>query len=67
MKKIVGVLILLGTSGLLAATLQKVIHILGLIPLKFLGLIPTSYVKFSGVSLLLAIALSVREVAFKGK
>ncbi len=67
MKRIVGVLILLGTSGLLAATLQKLIHLLGLIPLEFLGLIPTSYVKFSGVSLLLAIALSAREVAFKGK
>ncbi len=65
MRKIINVLILLGTLGFLAAIVLKIIHYFYL-P-YILGVMPTGYLKFSVVSLLLAIALSARELAFKGK
>ncbi|MEF9475769.1 MAG: hypothetical protein L0958_03585 [Candidatus Mariimomonas ferrooxydans] len=65
MRKIIGVLILLGALGFLAAMVLKIIHYFYL-P-YILGVMPTAYLKFSVVSLLLAIALSARELVFKGK
>lgn len=60
MKKLVGVLILLGAIGFIVGLLQKVIYFPSII-------VPTSYLKFSGMCLLLAIALCTRAVAFKEK
>ena len=57
MKKLVDILILLGALSFLAAIIQKIFYF----GLPF-ALIPTSLVKFSIVSLLLAIALSVKKV-----
>jgi hypothetical protein len=62
MKKIIGVLILLGALGFAASITQKAIYWPNV-----LDLIPTSYIKFSAICLLLAIALSVRQLAFKEK
>ena len=62
MKKIIGVLILLGALGFGAGIIQRIVYLPDI-----LGLIPTSYLKFSGMSLLLAIALSLRELAFTAK
>lgn len=62
MKTIIGVLILLGALGFGAAITQKAINVPNV-----LELIPTSYVKFSAICLLLAIALSVWQLAFKEK
>lgn len=62
MKKIIGVLILLGALGFAASITQKAIYWPNV-----LDLIPTSYIKFSVICLLLAIALSVRQLAFKEK
>lgn len=56
MKKLIDILILLGTLSFLVAIFQKVFYIE-----PILGFIPTSFVKFSIVSLLLAIALSVKK------
>lgn len=62
MRKLVGVLILLGAIGFIVGLLQKVIYFPSII-----GFVPTSYLKFSGMCLLLAIALCTRAVAFKEK
>ena len=56
MKKLVNILIVLGALSFLAAIVQKISYCI----CPFM-LIPTSFVKFSIVSLLLAIALSVKK------
>jgi hypothetical protein len=62
MKRLISVLILLGAVTFVVAISQKIIHWPNL-----LGLIPASYLKFSAISLLLAIALSARELTLKEK
>ena len=62
MKRIIGALTMLGTLGFVAAIVQKVTY-----SPNVLGLVPTSYLKFSAICLLLSIALSARELAFKSK
>ena len=56
MKKLVNILIVLGALGLLGAIIQKICYFE--LPC---AVIPTSLIKFSIVSLLLAIAISVRK------
>jgi len=56
MKKLVNVLILLGALSFLAAIFQKISYCI--CPFT---IIPTSFIKFSVVSLLLAIAISTRK------
>jgi hypothetical protein len=62
MKKIVGVITLLGVLGFAAAIIQKIIYSPG-----YFGLNPTAYMKFSAICLLISIALSTREMAYKEK